>query len=326
MVLWASPLTAYLVQSVLHGFVALVVTEAALQAWRVRDPRVRFRYRLTTLVLPAVMNPVFQLIRPTRGDFYFRQEMALLDSGRWLGLRFFDDVALMAWLVGAMMMAVALITLMQEIAPSVRRNREAQPGDTMPAPPAMIAVLDELARKMATPPPSLWLLDVPVPVMVTVGVRNAAIYVSPSLVEQLTVEELRAALCHELAHAVRRSNLTTLWVFFLRLVQIFNPVALLVFRRLVQDDEQVCDDLAVRTLGDGRALAAAIEKLLVVQHQVSTKPLTARERIEEGGFRLLLRERIERLRQAPREPQVGHAWEGWLLCVAAVVTMSYFIV
>ncbi len=323
---WGLPVAQYVVQSVLHGIVALVLTEASIQAWRVKDPFVRFRYRLATLILPAMMQPAFQLATPTRGDFYFRLRVALFDSRRWLELRSFDDVPLTGWLFALLLLIAALVTLLQELRPALAREGTTPATPGAPIPPELSLLVEELAQKMGVLRPTLGLVDLEVPIIVNAGVREPAIYLSRALLTALTPRELRAAVCHELAHVRRRSNRTTLLVFFLRVWLFFNPVALLVFRRLVQDDEQICDDIARHTLGDGHALAKALEKLLAAQLGDVDTTTTVRARIEEGGFRLLLRERTERLRQPAAPGQVGHAWEGWLTCVGAILVLSYFIV
>jgi len=326
MAFWQSAVGAYVVQSVLHGLVALVVTEVTIQAWQVHDALLRFRYRLSILLLAAGMMPLFQALDPSRGDFYFRVNVALFDSQRWLLLRSWDDLPVAAAVVTLVLLAAAAVTLLQEIAPALRRSREASPPAVGGAPDAVRVMLGELARRLGLPSPTLTLVDFPAPIIVTSGVRTPTILVSRELLARLDARELRAALAHELAHVVRRSNLTTLVVFVLRVLMLYNPVALLVFRRLVQDDEQICDEMTSRLTGDPEALATALSRLLEDEAAMSEPATSARDRIEEAGFRLLLKERIERLRRRPSRPQVGGRWEGMLVSVGAILVICYFIV
>jgi beta-lactamase regulating signal transducer with metallopeptidase domain len=115
--------------------------------------------------------------------------------------------------------------------------------------------------------------------------------ISDSLLDRFDKRELRSAFAHELAHIVRRSSTATLLVFLVRILMFYNPVSLLVFRRLIQDDEQICDDITVSITKDPEALASA---LAVFHSEVSAKDVlkisALKDAVAHSSHNLLLEE------------------------------------
>ena len=66
------------------------------------------------------------------------------------------------------------------------------------------------------------------------------------------------------------------------MLMFFNPVALLIFRQLVQDDEQICDDVTVRLTGDPKALIRLLQ-LFEVSPIMGDDSSSLRERFEDRG-------------------------------------------
>lgn len=147
---------------------------------------------------------------------------------------------------------------------------------TFPAPPEIIALVRETARKMGirTPKCRIWRME---------GVRNAyamgflkrRILLTVSLANYATPAELQMIVGHECAHFRRRHLeariIVILLLFFLgtslleqwpewtwAVVGLFGPVAFLLFQALSRRQELKADALAAQKLGGAERMATAL--------------------------------------------------------------------
>jgi len=91
--------------------------------------------------------------------------------------------------------------------------------------------------------------------------KKPSIHLSTGIIDSLTAEELQGAIAHETAHIFRNKRPLLIIVFLLRMLLFFNPVVLLVFRRIVLDEEKICDDIAIALTKNPSALAETLKKL-----------------------------------------------------------------
>jgi len=319
----------FLVQIVLHSAIALFMVERALRIWHIEEPAVRFRYRVTVIVLPALMFPLFQLITPGRGGFYFREDIAVFDAQRWLEISLWGKVALGGVFFAAIAVTSGLM-FVQEMIPVIRHllakrhGHAARPAHGPSAGPETGGILAELSTASGMPAPPVYVSDDETPVIFTTGSRHPAIVLSRGLMETFDGEELKCALAHELAHIKRKTNLTTLLVFVFRLLMFYNPVSLITFRRAVQDDELICDDLTVSLTGRPDVLASTLRSFYFPVPQGRGIRLL-REAVETRSHNLLLEERIRRLEEN-REIDRAPGWGRYALTVAAIAGICYFVV
>lgn len=317
----------YMFQSVLHSLVTLFIVERALDIWDVKSPVARFRYRVSVIVLPVFMFPVFQHINPERGSFYFRQESAVFDGSRWLGLELWGGVPVGIIFFTAALMLTTAVMFLQEIAPILRESLSGSSGyASEPAGSEIQDIIEELLKGAEVPVPDVEVIDEERPVIFSTGTREHSILLSNSLIHALDRQQLKSALAHELAHIIRRSNMTTFLIFLMRIVMFYNPVSLIVFRRIVQDDEHVCDDITVSITGEPAVLASTLK---VFYSAVPTGPYSlkkVKEVIENSSHNLLLKERITRLENEEGFGDNIFRWERFALTMAAVAALSYFVV
>jgi BlaR1 peptidase M56 len=319
----------YIVQTIIHSLVTLLLVELSLRIWRVSSPEERFRYRLLVIILPFFMFPFFQFINPSRGYFYFIEDSALFSSARWLGINLLGMFPLV-YVFFLATLGISVLVIIQEIVPIVRgylskRSCE-EPGGNCPC-SDIERMVAEMSDDLKIERPSVVVIEDESPVIYTTGTTSHAIVISCSLLETLDIRQLRAALAHELAHIVRRSNITTLLVFLVRLCMFYNPVSLLEFRRLVQDDELVCDDITVSITRDPSGLASALNVFSlgpVVKGASRLSDLT--EVIENSSHNLLLGERISRLETVNPAENISAGWAAYVLTTAAIVLVNYFVV
>src|SRR5512143_2092508 len=81
----------YVAQSFCHSVIASVIMDQTLRAWKIDDPLVRQRFRLTVVLFPIFSYPLYQTINPDRGSVLFRLD-ALFDITRWLNMEFWGIV------------------------------------------------------------------------------------------------------------------------------------------------------------------------------------------------------------------------------------------
>lgn len=317
----------YLVQSFFHSLMALLIVEIAITAWRLRRPLVRQRFLFLVLVVPVFSFPAYRLLNPARDSIYFRLG-ALFDSGRWLNLEMFGGVPVgLALLV--LFALTSLVFLLQELIPILRHSlypRVREPaGSRAGEHPAVAAVMASLPLGST----DLILLDDEAPVLFSTTGKRGSIYLSSGLVALLTGEQLTAAVAHEFAHVSRSRRPLLLLMFLLRVAMFFNPVVLMEFRRIVQEDEKICDDIAVSLTRDPGALAGTLRRLYIEDE--TGEPRGARnsaptmEDLELASHRLNIESRVARL-ETEGTGSGDADWFPFLVTAAAVVIVNYYVV
>ena len=82
--------------------------------------------------------------------------------------------------------------------------------------------------------------------------RGPLVVVPSRLVDELSVEQLRGIIAHELAHFLRRDHWANLFVFIVRTLLWWNPVAWWAERELRVAQELCCDAIAIDRSGANR--------------------------------------------------------------------------
>jgi len=316
----------FLAQSFAHSLVAALIVDTALLAWNIENPRVRQRFRLMVIVLPLITLPVYQLFNPARGSALFRLD-AVLDMNRWLNLEIWGAVPLGVVFLVLLGFTGALFVI-QELLPIIRHTASAKHGalETLrPEPSSAVArALEGIPGKK----PEVFLLNDQDAHLFSSTGSDPAIYLSPGVVRSFTEEELRAAIAHEIGHINRSRRPVMILAFLVRVALLLNPVILMEFRRFIQEEEKICDEVAVELTGNRRAMAGALRKFF--DSSGADDPLSGqeslriRDRLEEYGHTLLIENRIERLERAPLPEANSSVVFGFVL--ASVLGLCYYVV
>ena len=164
-----------------------------------------------------------------------------------------------------------------------------------------------------------------VQVPAVVGWLRPMILLPARLVTRLSDDELRAILAHELAHIRRHDYLVNVVQIVIETVLFYHPAVWWLSRRLRQEREHCCDDLASAACGGNRILARALASLAEL-HAAAPYALPA----ATGGS---LVQRIRRLVQPESESErlvpggLGLGLGLGLLCtVGAILAVSPLIV
>lgn len=159
------------------------------------------------------------------------------------------------WLAGTM----AMLVLRFGGAWRLLRRMENEP--CRPLPPDWQLCFDQLRCALEIERAVLVRLAEHVVAPFTARMVRPVIWLSGALLTQLPIAQVKALLAHELAH-IRR--LDWLWNGFQCVIEsllFYHPGMWWLSRRIREDREQACDDLAVATCGDGLALAEALAAL-----------------------------------------------------------------
>lgn len=316
----------YLAQSFLHSLTAALIVDTALIAWKIEDPVVRQRFRLLVLIVPILSFPLYQLLSPERGSALFRLD-ALFDIDRWLDLEIWGMVP-----VGVLFLLFLIFTsvifLLQEMLPITHHALAAQdeePEGNQPEPESRVTrALESIPGNK----PGVFIIDDEEHLMFSSTGKDPTVYLSGGLVEALSFDELRAALAHEIGHIRRSRRPVMVLTFLLRVLMFYNPIILMEFRRIVQEEEKICDDLAVELTGSREALAGALRKFYFPDeeeqgHMMRDSP-RLRDRLEEYSHTLLMESRILRLEEP--QPPVAGGFAAFATVLATILTVNYYLV
>ncbi|MGO9097669.1 MAG: M56 family metallopeptidase [Bryobacteraceae bacterium] len=100
-----------------------------------------------------------------------------------------------------------------------------------------------------------------IPVPMAAGLFDPVILIPEALSEQLSEEEFRQVLLHELAHLRRRDDWTNLAQKVLEALFFFHPAVWCIARRLNLEREIACDDWVVAMTGAARPYAVCLTKM-----------------------------------------------------------------
>ena len=317
----------YVAQSFCHSLIASVLMDQALRAWRIDDPLIRQRFRLTVVFFPIFSFPFYQAINPDRGSVLFRLS-ALFDVNRWLNVELWGVISF--GLLFLIVLAItSLIFLFQEMIPILKHTLESSTMEHEGTRRESDPFIESASRALSIETPQVLVVEDEELVIFSTTGKNPLIVVSTGLTEALTPDEMQAALAHEIAHIARSQRPLLLAVFFLRMILFFNPVALIEFRRVVRNEEKICDDIAASLTHRPEALAEALKKFYAVRKapepDTKPKPLFTPVPLEEYSYNIQLDGRIARLVQNPRHNASG----GWFLLIVVfliVASINYFVV
>lgn len=309
----------YFFQSILHTAITWYLVEISLRIWNLTDPKDKFLYRISVFFFPIVLFPTFQYFNPHRSSFYFTQDKAFFDSTAWSAIKLFGFLSL-DFLVLLILFVTAIMTFFQEVWPLIQKlylsihhkKKETTLENTDQALNALNTLKDLYQQFGIKSLPRLKIVNQPTPMASTTGILKPVIILSDGLLNQMDTQQIRCVLAHELAHIVRRSNLSFLILFILRMILFFNPVSLIMFRKVIQDEEHACDDLSISMIRDPSCLALTLTQILTPQKTFATD--------------LLIEDRITRLKNQRPFHQKGFAVMRYVMTMCSIIFLNYFIV
>ena len=193
-------------------------------------------------------------------------------------------VIVLVWLLGVTLMLVRHVAALRALTAIERRPYEILP-------PVWTRRVDEMRARLGIARSVAVRLSDDVLTPFAARLLRPAIWLPLSLLTRAPVEQLEALLAHELAHIARKDWLWNGVQCVIECLLFFHPAVWWLGRRIRQEREHACDDLAVAACGDAIALAEALTALECERHPSSRLVLAA-----TGGS---LMNRITRLLSGP---------------------------
>lgn len=264
---------------------------------------------------PALPRPALQSPAPASEPVAARPHSGVAPAlpGPSLAARVSDEVepalpwVVVLWLAGVLAMSLRLTSGWL----AVRRLWKA---GTHPVPPDCGKALERLARRLRVTRPVRVLQSALVQVPAVVGWLRPAILLPASALTGLTPLQLDALLAHELAHVRRYDYLVNLLQSAVEALLFYHPAAWWVSRRVRDEREHCCDDLAVAACG-GDAQFYAMALLGMEQLRIAGPPLA----LAAGGGSLI--GRVQRL-VVPAQVETFPRWVAGLVVVALAATIA----
>jgi Zn-dependent protease with chaperone function len=316
----------YVAQSFSHSVIASIITDQAVKLWKIDDPAVRQRFRLIVVLFPILSFPFYQALNPGRSSEIFRLS-ALFDINRWLNMEIWGIIPF-SILFLILLAITSLIFLFQEMIPVLRHTLESKHAAHEGTRPHADPFIERASNSLSIKTPAMLIVDDDEPLILSTTGKNPAILISTGLSKTLTPDEMHAALAHEIAHISRNRRPMLLIVFLLRMIMFFNPVVLVEFRRVIRNEEKICDDIAVSITHHPEALAGALKKFYTVRDIPESEvehPMFTPVRLEEYSYNMQLDTRITRLEQNTLTNSGGR-WFSFAIVVLIIAGISYFVV
>jgi Zn-dependent protease with chaperone function len=317
----------YIAQSFLHALIAAVIIDRALQLWDINNPLIRQRFRLVVVVLPVLLFPLYQIVNPDRGDISFRLN-SLFDINRWLGLEFWGAIS-PGWFFIIIIFIATAIFLFQEMIPILKHIFESKELSFDIIDTDEYPVVRQAIEPLPVEKPNVFILDDDEHVLFSTTGNSAAVFISTGVIKALNVEQLQAAITHEIAHIIRNKRPLLIMVFLFRIIMFFNPVVLLEFRRITQEEEKICDDITVSLTKKPHALSETLKRLYYKEKDINPLRLgnlsEMRDSMEEYSHNIHIENRIIRLEKSSTQEPRGE-WFKLIVTIIIIAGINYFVV
>lgn len=314
-------------QAFCHSVIAFILVERVIQLWDISNPLIRQRFGLLVIVLPVVSFPLYQFINPDRGSISFRLG-SLFDMSRWLNLDLWGVVPLGLFFI-IILLITAKIFLFQEMVPVIKHTLESKQFSSEREEPDNHPSVLEALEHLSVEKPDIYTLDDDDFMLFSSTGRNPAIFISTGIVDALNMDQLKAVIAHEIAHIRRNKKPFLIIAFLFRVAMFFNPAVLIEFRRIVQEEEKICDDMAVNLTNDPAALSEALKKLYYKDRILNPLKFRGlfkmRDSLEEYSHNMQIGSRIIRLEKASAQRADGN-WGELLITVFVIMAINYFVV
>ncbi len=321
----------YVVQNIIHSIIAFLIVECAIVSWKIRSPQLKQSFRILVIFLPLIAFPFYQFFSPHRGDIYFRLS-SLLDSNRFLFLEICCGITLL-YIFIILLLLTSLVFFFQELMPVIfdilKKNPVADDEVIEETDTSTELKINDALNGLPINRESVEIIRDDDLVLFSSTGLMPKIYVSTGLIKTFNVEHLNVAFAHEIAHIKRSRRPVLILAYLFRIIMFYNPVAMFQFRRIAQEEENVCDSMAVLMTGKPEILKEAVEMLRPPSEDVVSEKGKGIDSIikavENYSHDILLKGRIERIESYNND---DIAWWGVPYCITAafIVLINYYIV
>ncbi len=309
-----------LLDSVWQLALIAAITFAGALLFRKRNPRARYALYCTSLML-MLLAPAITFARYSAQPLDFASQTASLSAAGTGALERIADTAntlrssggpLLPWIAALWFAGVVGLSLRWTGGWLYLRFHVSR--RTTPAQAELAARVDRVRERISLHRAVRVLRADWLAAPAVTGWLRPVLLIPGATVLGLSTDQLEAILAHELAHIRRHDSLVNLLQRVAETLLFFHPVVWWVSRRITQERECCCDELAVRACGDPLSYAKA---LLAIERTRQGR-LTPALAVNSGD----LRGRIERILE-PAGHDVSNGWLCAPACVAAVLLVAF---
>jgi HEAT repeat protein/beta-lactamase regulating signal transducer with metallopeptidase domain len=243
---YAAACVALLLMSSLPLFTIAIIGHSTLDK-TASGPPPQFAARPASQPQPVEIEPA---IVPTQTD------MALSTPRPWLSIRPAPITPMLPWLILIWLSGVVFFSL--RLAGGWFYTQRLKSYGTRPLGEEWEQTLLRLCDQLRAPRPARLLESALVKVPMVVGWLRPVILLPASALTGLSPQQLEAIIAHELAHIRRHDYLINLLQAVVETLLFYHPAVWWVSRRIRQEREHCCDDLAVAVCGDSLTYARAL--------------------------------------------------------------------
>ncbi len=190
------------------------------------------------------------------------------NASAWYKAAVLPGCAVCVWLVGVL--GLSMYTACGWLRVQRLRRRGIEPAD-----PVWISMLESLMRRLRMSWPVGLYASAVVQVPTVIGWVHPYVLLPISAITGLGETQMQAVLAHELAHIRRYDYLVNLLQNAVETLLFYHPAVWWVSRRIREERELCCDDMAVAVCGDVMVYAGALARLEELRGTSSEPALAA---------------------------------------------------
>jgi beta-lactamase regulating signal transducer with metallopeptidase domain len=197
-------------------------------------------------------------------------DIASASQRPWLSIRPVSATPLLPWMILLWLLGVVFFSF--RLVGGWFYTQRLKSYGTRPLEEGWEQTLRRLCDRLRAPRPARLLESALVKVPMVIGWLRPVILLPAGALTGLTPQQLEAIIAHELAHIRRHDYLINLLQSVVETLLFYHPAVWWVSRRIRQEREHCCDDLAVAVCGDALTYARALlemEKLRAAGPQLA---------------------------------------------------------
>ncbi len=199
--------------------------------------------------------------------------------------------------------------------------------------PEIYNIMDSYTGKINIKIPAVSLTHRDYPSPFVAGIKNYTVFLSPNLMERLTLNEKEVLLQHELSHIKRKDNITGWIALILRDLLFFNPFAYIAYQLIRCEQEKDSDKLVVRYSGKSKKEISKSILNIILKMKFSPASKHASGRTSKSSIspfnlfdRIKLRNRINSISRTDPDKIYSRMLPRILMCACFVLILLFQII
>jgi len=254
---WQSLLFNHIMPSIFNAAVTLLLVVAIFKVFRVKDPATRFMFLFLPLIKPFIIlleNPSGMRLESTDMTVHLMGRLPdplnLISSPikEFAEFTYDHSATMIALLIAVIAIFIVITTRWLQLFLFLNGFKHKKSLSKSEC-PQVYEILDDLVPRLNVAYPKVVVAKNFHLVPFSVGYKEPIIVLSKELLAEFPRKQLEIMLAHELAHMLRKDNLTGWPALILRDIMFFNPFVRLAYNKLEHEKENTCDRIALDITG-----------------------------------------------------------------------------